>query len=172
MADRRAFDAAQAAHISRVVEAAVNHRLDARFSLKKNGSGWLQYFTEKWQLVFAIGTFIVSVVTFIFVLGGRAVKLEMSSEQAIELARTTAETNERLTREQEAMRLIIDAQAKSIETGEQMHATKSDVAAVREAVRLSPTRLEFQRVLREQLMPGLEDLGRRLDNIERQLRSQ
>ena len=135
------------------IRALLREELKGRNSWIKNGDTWPQYVARilSGPNLLMLGTFVLSAVTFIFVLGGRAVKLETAAQEALTTAKATALTNARLSEELAQMRTIIGQQAKALEGAP----TPRSIADLEARIRMAVTRSEFQSAIQQQILPRL-----------------
>lgn len=132
--------------------------LRARSRLGKNGETWAQYFREKWLTPQNILLAVLAV----FTVGGRVQEMQTGVAGAVDLARKATEAQTQLLREIGTLSQAVDSQQKAVEAQQrvieaqrEMFATKANLEALADRVRLNITRREFQEFQRT-VVPSLQ----------------
>lgn len=144
----------------------IRELLRASASFRKNGESWREYWFTKWITPQNICVLVMAAVT----IGGRVQRIEGGVDdatkvaaRAAEVAAKAAESQAQLLQEIGRLSRTVDAQQSLIEKQRELYATKDDVTSVRERVRLSVTRNEFQEAIFRGVVP-------RLDRIEKSVK--
>ncbi len=137
----------------------IRHELGDRASLKKNGHTWGQYLGK---LVTPERVMLAILAVFSF--GGRVQEMQAGVAEAVKVAAQAKEVQTRLLKEISSLRDTVDEQKSVIADQQMSHATKSDVVAVSDRIRLNVTRREFEEAIYRGLVP-------RLDRIEQSVKA-
>jgi len=119
-------------------------------SLRKNGHTWGEYLA-KWVTPQNVLLLIMAAVT----LGGRVERLETVGRDALEAAKEATQSQAQLLMEIGTLNKTVDKQAATIQAQRDMFATKQNLEALQDRVRLNVTRREFLEFQRS-VLPALQ----------------